>query len=153
MRGVLIRSVGIMRNFEKYSLLVILAAALFFLGCEREEPRPDPAADYEAYIGWASRKVCSRILSCFESLYRSVSPAMQKEITVDNCAATALEDIKLKIALHTPSMKSNSVKCYETLFEANCLDFGTLAYWDPSCMMLRRETDAVYKKAREEAAR
>lgn len=129
-------------------LSVILLVSIFSLSfCKREEPRPDPAADYEAYIHWASGRICSRILDCFSNLYRTVSPDLQKEITVENCRTAALENLKSKLDLHTPSMKANSVKCYETLLEASCPDFGTLAYWDPSCMLLRRETDLVYKKA------
>ncbi len=134
---------------RKLNVLLLVGCSVFT--CAKPDLRPDPVTDYPAYVAWASRGICDRILFCFSSLARSVSPEKQKQITVANCSASALKDLDRKIALHTPSMRENSVKCYETLLEADCFDFGALVYWDPSCMMLRRETDEVYEELRKKA--
>ena len=136
-------------NKTRNPAAVVLLGLAFSLAlsCAPADPRPDPEQDYKAYIGWVSRQMCNRIHSCYGSLTRALSPAMRKTVTVENCSKAALKGLDEKLKLHTPSMKANSVQCYETLLEAGCFDFGALVYWDPSCMILRKETDEVYKKA------
>ena len=50
-------------------------------------------------------------------------------------------------------MRLLTKSCYEKILEANCTQYLALAYGDLSCYSLKKESDMVYRKAKEKKAK
>ena len=89
------------------------------------------------------------MISCNSNIIRTFPKDLQKEVTVEICEETLLIDFEEKVSLHTDSMRLLTKSCYEKILEANCTQYLALAYGDLSCYSLKKESDMVYRKAKE----
>ena len=93
------------------------------------------------------------MISCNSNIIRTFPKDLQKEVTVEICEETLLIDFEEKVSLHTDSMRLLTKSCYEKILEANCTQYLALAYGDLSCYSLKKESDMVYRKAKEKKAK
>lgn len=116
-------------------------------GCQKK-PRVSAEVVYREYIVETAHAMCEHLLYCFEPFTRALSPAMQKEVTVDQCVNSATADLDAKLARMTPELELLSRECYTALLEAPCNEFGLVAYWNFSCIRIRSEIDRMIFQAR-----
>lgn len=117
---------------------------------QRGKDLPDPNVSYEAFLRSSVTRICGRMLVCYRKIYRTASPAVIRSITQERCEEAALRDMDRLLTHQTATMKANSVPCYRAIVEAPCNKFAEVAYWNPSCMALRKESTRVYSKISKE---
>ena len=125
------------RSIIAISLTAVIIVSSSFCAKEKELPPPE---NYKLFTEVSAELLCEKMLVCYEKLYRTVSPALRKELTVDSCKKTALKDLDKKLALHTPRMKFLSVSCYKAILKTPCNQFAAISVFDPTCSALRKES-------------
>lgn len=137
-------------NFTIFRVILFFILVLFS-NCEKKVNREDES--YKDFLKRSSHALCEKIISCNSNVIRTFPKNLQKEASVEVCEETLLVDLQEKLSLHTDSMKLLSKSCYEKILEANCTQYLALAFGDLSCYSLKKESDLVYSKAREEKAK
>ncbi len=128
----------------KIITILIVVLVLSAAACKQKKTELPSPLDYSAYITAAAEALCTKMIQCSEKLYRTISPDLQQQITVDKCREAALENLEEKLKKHTPAMKQYSVLCYTAVFDAPCNQFAAIAIWNPACAALKAESEKVY---------
>lgn len=123
-------------------LVIMLLPALQY--CRKKEP--PPIEDYPHFLEVSTDLICERMLFCYQKIYRTLSPQLQRRISPKSCRRAALKDLKAKLAYHTPLMKILSAQCYRAVLDAPCGRIAAVAVWEPACLLLRRETENALQK-------
>lgn len=134
------------RRSYRWRFQAVLFISTFLLAlsqCGKKEL--PPINDYPHFLEVSTERICDRMLYCYQKIYRTLSPQLQRRITPEGCRRAALKNLEVKLAYHTPLMKTLSAQCYEAILEAPCKTIAAVAVWNPSCLLLRRETENVLK--------
>jgi hypothetical protein len=124
----------------------MILLALSVSGCAGKTTDLPPSENYEGFLKQVTPLLCEKMLVCYEKLTRTVSPEAFRELTPENCARVALQNLETKIAAHSESMKKLSIICYEAELSAPCHQFATIAYWHPACSALRVESEKAFRE-------
>lgn len=117
----------------KLYVLILISA----VSCSEKKYTLLPGEPYRPFIEDAAGKICEKMLVCYRKIYRTVAPVRQREISVQNCRKSALENLDEKLAQHTGKMKTLSVICYAAILDAPCDQMAVTALWNPACVQLR----------------
>lgn len=117
---------------------------IFFLSTCAPAPLPEPLPNYRHFLEVSADRICKKMLQCFSGIYRTISPALKEQISADRCRKSALSNLDFKLSKHSPVMKQLSASCYNDLLAAPCNEFASQAYWNPSCLILRKHAEDAF---------
>lgn len=131
----------------------IISVSIILFLAECGKPAANKNEPFDLFLKRSSKELCEKMISCNSNIIRTFPKDLQKEVTVEICEETLLIDFEEKVSLHTDSMRLLTKSCYEKILEANCTQYLALAYGDLSCYSLKKESDMVYRKAKEKKAK
>lgn len=134
--------------------LLLLVLLLTFAGCsQKAKPVELPSiANYPEFLKVSSDALCKKMLTCYEKMYRTLSPELKVQVNVQSCVDSALSNLDEKLAVHTDEMKLFSKLCYQAAIETPCDQFAAVAAFYPACTKLRDLSAVAYEQARERRA-
>ncbi len=137
---------GIINSVRMIALLIFL---LLFSGCsDRFKPHVSDDGLTEKVLGAYAQAMCDKMIYCYKPVYRTMSPELQNQISVDECVKVATANLKKNAALHSPMLKMFALSCYDDLLAGSCDTIAQDAIMNPSCLQMRMTAIKVSKEYR-----
>lgn len=127
-----------------FHLFKISLFILVLVSCSKEKP----PADFEAKMRFYTDKICNKSVTCFRSMTRTFPQDLQSEVSMDSCKSVLMKDFNDKLKLHTETMKAMAPSCYEAILAADCDDMMAISFSNTSCILLKKESETIFAKAR-----
>lgn len=130
--------------WNRYAIGLTVFFLILNISCEKgQEPEIPSNLETREMLRLSAHKICNKMIQCYRPIYRTASPDLRAQITLENCESTALSHLEENSSMHTAAMRASASACFNELLELSCDDFIRQSFWNPSCLQLRKEVLAI----------
>ncbi len=95
--------------------------------------------NFETFMRELAHKVCKKYMECEQGYFMTMPKSISSSFNTTSCFLKLTKDLNLKLKVYTPTMRSNTYKCYKQVLGSNCMNYYDQSFQYPFCVELNDE--------------